>query len=523
MFDFILRGGTVIDGTGAERFAGDVGVRGDQIAAVGDLRKADAAREFDVSGKIVAPGFVDVHNHSDGWMLKTPHLTPKTRQGFTTEVLMADGISYAPVNEETWREWLFYLRALDGLRIDEYSGWQSLAEFTALLDRRNVQNSICHVPYANVRSLACGFGKEWVDDFQMRKMQHEIRRGMEAGAVGVSTGLDYIVQCFSTTAELAEACSVLHDYRGLYVTHMRYKKGVVRGLQEAVEICRTADIPLHVSHLKSPNGEEAEKILAYLEQARREVDLTFDVYPYQPGSTMLNYLLPYDAWTDGPIAALSKLNRADIRRMFADGLKSHRLPVEHLHLAWVVTEENRKHLGKTLSQYIDEMGTSPEEALANLLLEERLAVLLVFDEGDDALADPFLAHDLAILGTDGIYFPEGVVHPRVYGSVGRFLGPLVRDRSLNSLERAVHKASGFPARRFGLKDRGEIRENAFADLVVFDPETISDRATYADPHQPTIGVERVFVNGAAVIADGEPVALAGPELPGRSLRYDPAQ
>lgn len=519
MFDYLIRNGVIVDGTGAEKFRGDVGIREERIVSIGNLSSAQAVQEIDATGKIVAPGFVDVHNHSDGWMLKTTHLTAKTTQGFTTEVLMADGISYAPVNRETWREWVFYLRALDALRMDEYEGWESLADFNARLDRRNVQNSICHVAYANVRSLACGFGKTQVDDFQMRQIRDEIRRGMDAGAVGVSTGLDYIVQCFSTTDELSEACEVLKEYRGLYVTHMRYKKGIVEGLKEAVAICRHAEIPLHVSHLKAMSEQQTAAVFEYLETARKEVELSFDVYPYLPGSTMMSYLLPYEAWIDGPLGVISRLSRAGMQELFARGLDCHRLPLERIRIAWMAGAENRVHLGKSLARYIEEMNLPPVEALTNLLIEERLAVLLVYDEGDDRLAEPFLCHDLAILGTDGIYFPDGLVHPRVNGSAGRLLGSYVREKKLLSLESAVRKLSGYPAEKFGLIDRGVVREGAFADLVVFDPETICDRATYDEPHLSTVGVEHVLVNGIPILSDSQPVMIEGDVLPGRALRY----
>ena len=171
MHDLILHGGTIIDGTGSDRFAADIGITGDRITEIGDLADAQATRRFDASDRIVAPGFIDVHNHSDGWLLKRPHFLPKTSQGFTTEVLMLDGISYAPVRPDNAQQWLFYLRGLNALRLDEYRGWESIGEFLALFDRTTVQNTIGHVPYANVRALACGFGKQWVDDLQMRMIQ----------------------------------------------------------------------------------------------------------------------------------------------------------------------------------------------------------------------------------------------------------------------------------------------------------------------------------------------------------------
>ncbi|MBW3540743.1 MAG: D-aminoacylase [Planctomycetes bacterium] len=518
-FDTLIRGGTLIDGTGAKRFRADVAIRGDRIAAVGDLARAEADRVLDATGRIVAPGFIDVHNHSDGWLLKRPHLEAKTTQGFTTEVLAADGIGYAPVDEHTWREWLFYLRGLDGLRVDEYRGWRTLADFMRRLDRANAENAATHIPYANIRSLVCGFGRVAVDDFHARQIRLEIRRGMEAGAVGLSTGIDYIVQCFSTTDELVDACRIVAEYGGLYVTHMRYKRGLLPALAEAVEIGRRSGVKVHISHLKGPTAAEGERALEYIDRtARHEVDFSFDVYPYQPGSTMLSYLLPYEAWVGGPLAALARLNDPLILARFREGLGAQRLNLDKLRIAWVAGRENAQHIGKTLDRYVADTGLAAHEALANLLIEERLAVLLVFDEGDDALARPFLQHDLGMIGTDGIFFDDGRVHPRMYGTTGRILGSCVRDLRLFSLEEAVHKLSGRPAERFGLAERGGVREGAVADLVVFDPERAIDHATYENPHQFTTGIEHVLVSGVPVVEAGRPLAFEpGDSLPGRFI------
>jgi N-acyl-D-aspartate/D-glutamate deacylase len=262
-----------------------------------------------------------------------------------------------------------------------------------------------------------------------------------------------------------------------------------------------------------------------LDEGRRDVDLSFDVYPYLPGSTMLNYLLPYEVWEDGPLAALGKLTDPHVRARFAEGLRAYRLDLDEIHIAWTPSrsrlpdgtfvslgeidraekEGPARQAGPTdplhgmlLSEYVRRSGLPAEEALINLLIEERLAVLLVFHEGDDRLVYPFLQHDLFMLGSDGIYHPEGAIHPRVYGSAPRVLGPLVRDARLFSLEEAVKKMTSFPAARFRLQDRGVLKEGAFADVVVFDPDTIGDRATFAAPHQPSVGVEHVVINGGVV-------------------------
>jgi N-acyl-D-amino-acid deacylase len=517
VFDLVIRGGEIIDGNRKPRFRGDVAIEGERIEAVGNLGDVAAKSVIDATGKIVAPGFVDVHNHSDAWLLKVPHLTSKTTQGFTTEVIMADGISYAPLSPNNAREWITYLRALDALRFEEYTGWLSIEEYMAKLDRTNVQNSIPHVPYANVRALAAGWGRAVPDDYQMRQVVAEVQKGMDAGAVGLSTGMDYIAQWFSGTDELADACAPLVEKQGLYVTHMRYKRGTMRALKEAVEIGKRAGIPVHISHLKGVDPAATDEILTYIDKvARNEVSFSFDVYPYLPGSTMLNYWLPYEAYEQGPLGVLAHLKRPEIRAQMEENLRH--VALDKTHIAWVPGKENSKHQGKWLSDYIAEVGKSAGEALCDLLIEENLGVLLVMHLGEDELIAPFLAHDCYMMGSDGIFHEDGIVHPRQYGSAARLLGPAVRKRWL-SLEDAVYKLSGHPAQRFGLVERGQIRQGWCADVVVFDADVVEDRATYENPHQPSVGVEQVLVNGVRVIADGAPVPDLPSVLPGRALRF----
>lgn len=519
-FDLLIRGGTIIDGTGRPRYVADVGVRGDRIESIGDLAAATASLTLDAAGKIVAPGFIDVHTHADGWLLKTANLECKTSQGFTTEVLMSDGISYAPVTAYNWREWFVYLRALNALTLEDYEGWRSIADYQALLDRRTAQNVISEIPYANLRALAAGWKRGPIDDSQMKIIRREVEKEMDAGAVGISTGLDYVSECFATTDELVEACAAMAPWRGLYVTHVRYKKGTLAGVKEAVEIGERAGVPVHISHLKAGTVAEAEEILAYVDRvATHAVDFSFDIYPYAAGSTMFNYLLPYEVWEDGPLAVVEKLGDPAIRERTALLLECFPLSPDKIRFAWCETESNLRHRGQSLAQIAAALGKSPADTVCDLVAEENLAALSVLEGGDDRLIDPFLQHPKFMLGTDGIYFPNGQVHPRVYGSAPRMLGPLVRDRGLFTLEAAVQKMTGIPAERFGLVERGEVRENAIADLVVFDPATVADRATHADPHQLSVGIEHVFTSGVEVFASGKAAPPRDGQQPGRALKF----
>ena len=236
MYDLLLQDGTVIDGTGRARFAADVAVVDDRIVRVGDCRGRESRRSIDCSSMIVAPGFVDVHNHDEGWLLKTANHAPKTSQGITSEVLMSDGISYAPITSELVADWFVYLRSLNGLRLSDYRGWRSLDDYMSLLDHTTAQNTITQIPYANLRVLALGWGLQQADDTQRLAIRRYVQQGMESGAVGISTGLDYVAQCFATTDDLVDAAAALVTQDGLYVTHVRYKYGLLPALKEAVAI-----------------------------------------------------------------------------------------------------------------------------------------------------------------------------------------------------------------------------------------------------------------------------------------------
>ena len=345
-------------------------------------------------------------------------------------------------------------------------------------------------------------------------------RVVAAGAVGLSTGLDYIAQCWATTDELVAACEPMAAIGGLYVTHMRYKRGTLTALKEAVEIGRRAGVPVHISHLKGATPQETEQLLTYIDRvAVNEVSFSFDVYPYMPGSTMLNYMLPYEAWTEGPLGVIRKLRDPAVRARCAEGLRNEATDFSAIHIAWVMGKDNAIYQGKTLAEYIAAVKLPPADALCNLLIEENLAVLLVFHQGADERVHPFLQHPCYMMGTDGIYQPDSVIHPRQYGSATRVLGPCVRDAKLFSLEEAVYKLSALPAERFGLKERGVLQPGWFADLVVFDEATMQDRATFAHPHQISAGVEQVIVNGRPIVHNSQPLTDWTGRLPGRALQF----
>jgi len=516
VFDYLIKNGVCIDGSGRRRERMDVALTGDRIAAIGLLAGAQARRVIDADGCIIAPGFIDVHNHDEAWLLKDPHFDVKFRQGFTCEILMSDGISYAPINPATAPGITAYWRAINGLEPGECAGWSSLADYMRLLDRRMPTHALPLVPYANLRIMAKGWGADAPDAAQAAQIAAGVDEGMRAGAAGLSVGMDYVGQCFASTAELVEVCRSLRAHDGLLVMHIRYALGRLEALKEAVRIGRQAGVAVHISHLMGRSVQESATLLDYIDRvAVQEVDFSFDSIPYCSASTLLSSQLPIQAWDCGPSGALGRMRDPALRRKLAANLEA--LNLENYHIAWIAGGRHDYLFGQPLARYIAERDEDPADAVLNLLAETELAVLMVYRYGaGDAPAWPFLAHRCCMLGSDGIWFPQGQIHPRMYGSAARMIGDLVR-RKLFTLEQAVHVMTGRPAARFGLRERGLLAAGHFADVVVFDSERVRDLATYEEPRLRSEGIEQVWVNGCPVVSGGHACRLDS--FPGRALRY----
>ena len=380
----------------------------DRIVAVGALA-ADAPtprRTIDARGLVVAPGFIDVHTHSDGWLLKTPNSCPRPARAFTTEVLTSDGISYAPVNDGELARLVLLPASLNGLVPEDYRGWRSMADYLALLDRRTAQNMIAADPLRQPARaggrLAARAARRLADS---RSSAAKSNRPWTPARSGFRPGWTTSRECFATTDELVEACRAMAPWRGLYVTHVRYKKGTLAGVQEAVEIGRRAGVPVHISHLKAGSAQEAEQILAYVDRvAVHEVDFSFDIYPYLPGSTMLNYLLPYEVWEDGPLAVVEQAARPGRSRAAGSRCSSaFGVPAEKIVAGLVrgrgqrsatragawrsMRPQQSKRAGRRGGRSVDRR--EPGRAV-------RAA------RGDDRLVEPFLQHPKFMLGSDGI-------------------------------------------------------------------------------------------------------------------------
>ncbi len=474
MTDTILRGGTVIDGSGAKRFRGDVAIAGDRIAAVGGVAKTTGAREIDVSGLVVAPGFIDVHTHDDRALLAMPDMAMKASQGVTTVVTGNCGVSLAPLTLD---------RAppppLDLIGDRGDYAYPRFADYLAALDRAPAAlNAACLVGHSSLRVGAMAALDRPAAAGEIAAMQAALQEALDAGAIGLSSGLYYAPAAHAPPAELEALAALLRPAGALYTTHMRDEGAhVLDSLDESFAVGRAAGVPVVISHHKTTGtanfGRTAEtlpKIAAAM--AGQEVGL--DVYPYIASSTVLR------------------------TERLGDALK--------VLITW--SKPMPEQAGRELADIAAEWGVPPAEAAQRL--QPAGAIYWMMDEAD---VQRVLKFAPSMVGSDGL--PHDVhPHPRLWGTFPRVLGHYCRELGLFDLETAVHKMTGLSAARFGLFGRGRVAAGAYADLCVFDPAAVADRATFAEPTLPAAGIAHVFVNGRAVWRDGKPTG----ERPGRALR-----
>lgn len=514
MFDILITGGKVVDGSGLPWFLGDVGVRGDRIAAVGQLAHAEAKQKIDAAGKVVAPGFIDAHVHGDLALLTDPYHEPAIRQGVTTYILGQDGVAMAPGSPETIAYMRRYTAGFSGIH-ETQEKWTSMADYLALFDRKCALNVACLIPNGNLRMEVFGLETRPPTDDELRRMGRMVREAMEQGAVGLSTGLDYIPSRYASTEELISLCKEMVDFGGVYVTHQRRydPDGVIESMNEVYRIGRESGVPVHISHFNS----RAELVGPKLDAGRREgIDVTFDLYCYLAGSTILGMIaLPPWVQEGGVEATVARLRDPGVRQQLREWFKKPRIPLEIIRLGFVARPDQRHFEGKTVPEAAAMVNKDPGDFVCDVLIDSDLAVGCVVPHqrrtGEDIRQ--LMRHPCMTAGSDGIYAGSHP-HPRGCGCFARYLGHYVRDEPTWGIEEAVQHLSYHCARRFGLKDRGLIREGMAADIVVFDPATIADRSTYDDGRNLAVGMDTVLVNGVAVLLHEKRTAA----LPGRGLK-----
>src|SRR6266480_2389682 len=528
-FNIVIKNGTVYDGTGSQGRVADVAIRGDRIAGVGDLQKTRAKNVIDARGLAVAPGFINMLSWSNESLIQDGRSQSEIRQGVTTEI-MGEGESMGPLNDETKK------RMLEQQKDIKYEiKWNTLAEYLKYLEKRGIScNVASFIGATTIRENVIGFEDKQPTPQQLDQMRELVRKEMEAGALGIGTSLIYPPAFYAKTDELVELCKVAAKYKGKYISHMRNEGNqLFEALDELLRISSEAQIPAEVYHIKAAgekNWPKEDKLLARIEQAQKEgLKITADMYTYPASGTGLDACLP--PWTeDGGFPALLKRLHdpatrekiaAEVRVDSADWDNTYISAgsPERILLVGFKSEKLKPLTGRTLAEVARMRGKDPVEAIMDLLLEDKSRIDAIYFEMSEDNIRKELAKPWISFGSDeASQAPEGVFlksnpHPRAYGNFARVLGKYVRDEKLISLAEAVRRLSGLPATNLGLDHRGFLKEEMFADVVVFDPATITDRATFENPHQYAVGVKHVFVNGVQVIKDGEHTGAK----PGRAL------
>jgi N-acyl-D-amino-acid deacylase len=528
--DLVLRDVTVYDGTGADGYRADVGLAGGRIAVLrrpGDgARRPTARRTLECAGLALAPGFIDMHAHSDLALLRDPAHEAKTAQGVTLEVLGQDGLSYAPVDDRVLAEVRAHLTGWNGDGSDVDFDWRTVGGYLDRLDRGVAVNAAYLVPQGTVRMLAVGWRDRPATDGELDRMRRLVADGMAEGAVGMSSGLTYAPGMYASRAELTELCRVVADHGGYYCPHHRgYGAGALAAYQEVVDIAREAGCALHLAHatMNFPvNAGRAGELLTLLDAAvLAGADITLDTYPYLPGCTTLAALLPSWALEGGPEATLARLRddaaaraiRRDLEVAGSDGC--HGVPVDwvSVEVSGVADPALARHVGHTVAALARDAGREPFDVARGLLVADRLGTTILQHVGDEANVRAIMRHPAHTAGSDGILVGDKP-HPRAYGTFPRYLGTYARDLGVLSLPGAIARLTGRPAARLGLADRGLIRLGHRADLVLFDPDTVADTATYDRPRSRPRGIPYVLIDGRFVIDDGRRTDV----LAGRSVR-----
>jgi N-acyl-D-amino-acid deacylase len=516
-FDLILKNGWVIDGAGGPPCRTDVAVLGTTIADVGNLAGATGHRVLDVAGRYLVPGFIDAHVHGDLMLLADPIHLPALRQGVTTYIIGQDGSSFAPASPATLDYMRRYTAGFNGDPPGLSYSWRTALEYLERFDRATALNVAYLIPNGNIRMEVMGLDPRPATDDELQAMQRLVREGMDAGAVGLSSGLDYIPSLYADVREISALCNAIVPERGVYVTHMRgYGPKAPFGMSEVYEIVLRSGVAAHVSHYHGP----ADILLPLVDQGRAlGFDLTFDTYPYLAGNTIMGMIaLPSWIQEGGIEPTLGRLRdhavRARLRSEWFCGPMPY--PLESTTIAMAANPSWRWAEGRTVVEAAEQAGTKPGEFVCEILLACEMAVgVVLFQPGDRTEADvrAILRHPAHMAGSDGI-FCGGFPHPRGWGAFARYLGYHTRELGDYTWpEAAIHLAS-HAARRFRLSDRGLIRPGFAADLAVFDPATVSDRSTYAAGRTLAEGVDHVLVNGTLVLENGEPTGAT----PGRALR-----
>jgi dihydroorotase/N-acyl-D-amino-acid deacylase len=529
-YDLIIANGTIVDGSGRTGFSGDVAIKGDRIAKIGNLRGATAKETRDARGQIVAPGFIDMLGQSEQYLLIDPRGMSKIMMGVTTEIT-GEGESIAPVNDRILKEQEDFNRRYH-LTVD----WRTLDEYFKRLEKQGSGLNLgTFVGATQVREYVIGYDDRPPTATELEQMKKLVADAMKDGALGVSTSLQYVPARFATTDEIVELAKVAHQYGGIYISHQRSEANAIDdSMKEVFEIARRANIPAEIWHFKTAykkNWGRMPEMLRRIEAARKQgLKITADVYPYVAGSTSLSACLPPWALEGGTDKMVARLKDTETRKRLKLEISADAKDWENIYLGSggpggiligsVVNRELDNWQGKRLSEIAAAQNKDPLDALFDFIIADHGqtgAIFFMMSEDDmkAALKSPLVSicTDSGARATDGP-LAGSKSHPRGWGAYPRILGKYVREEKLMPMELAIHKMTGLPAANVGLKDRGLLREGYFADLTIFDPKTVIDRATFDDPNQYPVGINYVIVNGQLEVDNSKRT----PANAGRPLR-----
>ena len=517
MLDLIIKNGRVADGTGNPLVYSDIGIKGDRIVQIGGV-EAEAVRTIDARNMIVAPGFIDMHSHSDLRRFEDPLDEIKLRQGVTTEVTGNCGFSPAPLTDRTADLLKAYSKPILG-RLDRDWGWHGFGEYMDELAKQKFSCSIVPcIGNGALRIAVKGFERGPLIKEEMDRIKRLLSEGLEAGAMGLSMGLMYAPECYYRMEELTEICTAAARYGAVLTTHMRGEGAtLVESVKEVIHIAESAGIPLNISHFKAAGvknwGGVLDQAMEVIEDGRsRGLDITCDVYPYTAGSTSLPALLPPWSQEGGLGAAIGRLRDGKTKeRIRADLLREHKdWDNPMLDAGWgrvcismLNTGKNKPFIGKSLSEIAETSGKAPVDCALDLIAEENGNVTVILHQMSDEDVKKVIAWKDSIIISDSLYPAGGNPHPRVYGTFPRLFRKYVREDGVLTLEQAVKKVTFQPARRFGIDGRGLLKLGFIADITIFDPGLIKDTATYENPRQYPEGILYVITGGQVAIEAGK--------------------
>ncbi|MDW8801621.1 D-aminoacylase [Clostridium sp. A1-XYC3] len=523
----LIKNGLIIDGTGDKAVKANLLIENDCVVKIGEVEEKQFDRVIDAEGMIVAPGFIDTHSHSDLKILVNPFNETKIRQGITTELLGQDGISMAPLPQKYISPWRKNLAGLDGDSDEIDWTYETTDNYLKMMEQKGIGlNESYLVPHGNIRMEVLGLDNRQPTEEEIEKMCEVTRREMEAGAYGLSTGLIYMPCAYSQTKEIIEMCKVVAQYDGVFVVHQRSEADtILESMEEVIQIGRESGVKVHFSHFKvcgKKNWKYIDEVIKLLEKAKEEgIRVSFDQYPYVAGSTMLGVILPPWAHDGGTDKLLERLKNPELRAKMVEDMENG-IPgwdnfvdfagLDQIFVTSVKTEKNEDLVGKNLVEIGQIRGKNPYDATFNLLYEEENAVGMVDFYGLEEHVIKFLNRPEQNVCTDGLL--AGKPHPRVFGAFPRVLGKYVREEKALTFEEAIYKMTKKPAEVFGIKERGVLKAGNYADIVIFNPNTVEDKGTYVDPIQYPVGIDYVLINGNIVIDNG----LYNKILAGKVLR-----